>query len=79
MGKGQAYLVENGDSDQWRSVSIAELQQITGIDPFPGLAPSVKDDAMALPEPKLPGKRPKQTDKPGPVDTILDKLKQFMR
>ena len=29
-----AYLVENGDSDQWRNISIAELQQITGIDPF---------------------------------------------
>ena len=74
-----AYLVENGDSDQWRSVSIAELQQITGIDPFPGLAPSVKDHAMALPEPKLSGKRPKQTEKPWSADTVLDRLKQFMR
>ena len=74
-----AYLVENADGDQWRSVSIAELQQITGIDPFPGLAPSVKDHAMALPEPKLPGKRPKQTESPWSADTILDKLMQFMR
>src|SRR3954468_19418174 len=77
--KTAAYLVENGDGDQWRSVSIAELQQITGIDPFPGLASSIKDDAMALPEPKLPGKRPKPTGNPGSVDTILDRLKQFMR
>ena len=38
-----------------------------------------KDHAMALPEPKLPGKRPKPTGKPGSADTILDKLKQFMR
>jgi endonuclease G, mitochondrial len=74
-----AYLVENADGDQWRNVSIAELRQITGIDPFPGLAPSLKDHAMALPEPKLPGKRPKQTEKPGSADTILDRLKQFMR
>jgi endonuclease G len=74
-----AYLVENGDSDQWRNVSVAELQQITGIDPFPGLAPSVKDHAMALPDPKLPGRRPKQTESPWSVDTILDKLMQFMR
>jgi hypothetical protein len=71
--------VENGDGDQWRSVSISELQQITGIDPLPGLAPSVKDLAMALPEPKLPGKRQKQTEKPGSADTILDRLKQVMR
>src|SRR3954468_12984499 len=74
-----AYLVENGDGDQWRSVSIAELQQITGIDPFPELAPAVKDHAMELPEPKLPGRRPKPTEKPGSADTILDRLKQFMR
>jgi endonuclease G len=74
-----AYLVENGDGDQWRNVSISELRQITGIDPFPGLAPSVKDHAMALPEPKLSGKRPKQTESPWSADTILEKLKQFMR
>ncbi len=74
-----AYLVENGDGDQWRSVSISELQQITGIDPFPGLAPSVKDHAMELPEPKLPGRRPKQTESPWSMDTILDKLMRFMR
>src|SRR3954468_3928282 len=77
--KTAAYLVENADGDQWRNVSIAELQQITGIDPFPGLAPLVKDHAMALPEPKLLGKRPKQAEKPGSADTILDRLKQFMR
>jgi endonuclease G len=71
--------VENGDSDQWRSVSIAELQQITGIDPFPGLAPSVKDHGMALPEPRLPGKRRNQADWPWSADTILDKLMRFMR
>jgi len=74
-----ACLVENADGDQWRTVSIGELQQITGIDAFPALAPSVKDHAMALPEPKLSGKRPKQTEKPGTVDTILDRLMQFMR
>ena len=74
-----ACLVENADGDQWRTVSIGELQQITGIDAFPGLAPSVKDHAMALPEPKLSGKRPKQTESPWSADTILEKLKQFMR
>ena len=74
-----AYLVENADGDQWRTVSISELQQITGIDPFPGLAPSVKDHAMALPEPRLPGRRPKQTERPWSADTILEKLMQFMR
>ena len=74
-----AYFVANADGDRWRSVSISELQQITGIDPFPGLAPSVKEHAMALQYPKLPGRRPKQTEKPGTVDTILDRLMQFMR
>ena len=74
-----AYLVANADGDQWRNVSISELQQITGIDPFPGLAPSVKDHAMALPDPKLPGRRQKQTETPWSMDTILDKLMRFMR
>jgi endonuclease G len=74
-----AYLVENGDGNQWRSVSISELQQITGIDPFPGIAPSVKAYAMALPDPKLPSRRPEQTESPWSVDTILDKLMRFMR
>ena len=74
-----AYLVENADGDQWRNVSIAELQQITGIDPFPRLAPSVKDYAMGLPETKLPGKRQKQREWPWSADTILERLKRFMR
>src|SRR3954451_5618571 len=74
-----AYLAENADGDQWRNLSISELQQIIGIDPFPGLPSSVKDHAMDLPEPKLSGKRPEQTEKPGSADTILDRLKRFMR
>src|SRR4051812_5518947 len=74
-----AYLVENGDGDQWRSLSISELQQIIGIDPFPGLASSIKDHAMDLPEPKLSDKRQNQTESPWSADTILEKLKRFMR
>jgi hypothetical protein len=34
---------------------------------------------MALPEPKLLGKRQKQTEWPRSADTILEKLKRFMR
>jgi len=74
-----AYLVENADGDKWRNVSIAELQQSTGIDPFPALEPSVKAYAMTLPKPRLPGKRQKQTEWPWSADTILEKLKRFMR
>jgi endonuclease G len=74
-----AYLVENADGDQWRTVSIAELQQITGVNPFPGLAPSVKDHAMTLPDPKLPGRRRNQSEWPWGADTILERLKRFMR
>jgi endonuclease G len=74
-----AYVVENADGDQWRAVSISELQQITGIDPFLGLAPSVKNYAMTLPEPRLPGKRQKQTEWPWGTDTIVERLKRFMR
>src|SRR4051812_11382913 len=71
LNQAAAYLVENAAGDQWRSVSIVELQQITGIDPFPGLAPAAKDPAMALPDPRLSGKRPKQAESSWSVDTIL--------
>jgi endonuclease G len=74
-----AYLVENADGNQWRNVSVAELQQITGIDPFPGLASLIKNHAMTLPDPKLQGRRLKQTEWPWSADTILEKLKRFMR
>ena len=54
-----AYLTGNRDGDGYAVVSIAMLQRITGIDPFPGLSTDVKAQAIALPPPRPNGQRMK--------------------
>jgi endonuclease G len=46
-----AYLVPNAAGNQWEPVSIAQLQQLAGIDAFPTLPAAVKESAMPLPKP----------------------------
>ena len=43
-----AYLVENADGASWRQVGLVALAELTGIEPFPGLAAR----AMRLPGPR---------------------------
>jgi endonuclease G len=52
-----AYLVPNAKGDEWQAVSIARLQELTGIAMFPDLPASITDTAMSLPEPKARGRR----------------------
>ncbi|WP_347554259.1 DNA/RNA non-specific endonuclease [Robbsia sp. KACC 23696] len=58
-----AYLTANRDGDAYAVVSIAMLQRITGIDPFPGLSEDVKAQAISLQPPRPSGQRMKT----GPV------------
>ena len=51
-GEAGAYLVPNRDGADWRSVSLAELRGLSGLDVFPGLPESIKGRAMSLPEPR---------------------------
>lgn len=46
-----AYVVPNEEGQDWRAVSIAELERESGIDVFPALPPLVKETAMGLPDP----------------------------
>jgi endonuclease G len=46
-----AYLVRNEAGDAYETVSLAQLESLTGIDPFPTLSPEVKETAMPLPPP----------------------------
>jgi len=46
-----AYLVRNEAGDQYETVSLAQLKDLTGIDVFPALPPDVKAAAMPLPPP----------------------------
>jgi endonuclease G len=48
-----AYIVPNAAGDRWEAVSLAELARISGLDVFPALPASIKDNAMALPQPTL--------------------------
>ena len=57
-GQAAAYLAPNAaPSDQWQTVSIADLQTISGIDVFPGLPGAAKATAMELPQPAPRGGR----------------------
>jgi endonuclease G len=47
-----AYVTKNADGMGWQGISINELAQITGIDPFPALPAEIKVIAMPLPTPQ---------------------------
>ncbi len=49
---GAAYLTPNQAGNEYRVISLAELQQMSGIDPFPQLPEPVKRAAMSLPVPQ---------------------------
>ena len=50
--KAAAYLVENIPGRDYKVISIQELTQLAGLDPFPSASASVKQTAMALPVPE---------------------------
>ena len=45
------YLTNNAPGDDWRTISLSELREMTGLDVFPSLPQAVKDHAMPLPDP----------------------------
>ncbi len=50
-GESGAYLVANNDSKDYKTVSIAEITKIAGIDPFPSISATSKNKVMTLPKP----------------------------
>lgn len=53
-----AYLTTNQSGNDYKIISLAELQQLSGIDVFPHLPASVKQIPMSLPAPQL--RRPRR-------------------
>jgi endonuclease G len=49
LNAGAAYLTPNQEGDEYRIISLAELQQLSGIDPFPQLPPDIKQSILNLP------------------------------
>jgi endonuclease G, mitochondrial len=47
-----AYVTPNADGMDWQGISIDQLAQITGIDPFPAIPAEIKAVAMPLPTPQ---------------------------
>jgi endonuclease G len=47
-----AYVTPNTDGKDWQAISIDQLAQIAGIDPFPAVPAKVKAVAMRLPAPQ---------------------------
>src|SRR5690349_15419682 len=47
-----AYVTPNTDGMDWQAISIDQLAQVTGIDPFPALSADIKAVAMPLPTPQ---------------------------
>jgi endonuclease G, mitochondrial len=47
-----AYVVNNEAGMDWKTVSVAELRNVVGIDVFPALPAEVKERIMTLPRPK---------------------------
>lgn len=47
-----AYVTPNADGMDWQAISIDQLAQIIGIDPFPALPAEIKAVAMPLPTPQ---------------------------
>jgi endonuclease G len=50
-GFSSAYIVDNASGGDYKVISIAELEQLTGLKIFPKLSESAKQNAMKLPEP----------------------------
>ncbi|MDD2830217.1 MAG: DNA/RNA non-specific endonuclease [Sulfuricurvum sp.] len=50
--QGGAYLVSNAVSNDFEVVSIAEIEQMSGIKLFPKMSQSAKKSAMDLPDPQ---------------------------
>jgi len=69
--KAGAYVAPNAPGDAWKAVSIAALEQLTGIDVFPALPAEIKITAMALPNPDPPRRKPRaRRDERHPVEQI---------
>lgn len=51
-GEGGAYLVTNAPSSDYEVISIAELEQMSGLKLFPAMTPSARENAMDLPNPQ---------------------------
>ncbi|WP_395452891.1 DNA/RNA non-specific endonuclease [Azospirillum melinis] len=78
--RAAAYLAANQEDAGYQRVSIAELTQVAGMDPFPGLPAATKAAMLDLPQPKPRGNGKKAAQaEPIPEKGVLDYLRQLLR
>ena len=73
-----AYVVDNVDTDNFKVVSIEELERLSGIDFFPTMHPDVKKNPISLPAPNQKNGSygmPKEPTQP----SLNQTLKKFLR
>lgn len=58
------YLVQNTADAAWQVISLNQLRDITGVEPFPTLAEGVRERGMRLPEPSSPLPRGESASSP---------------
>lgn len=56
-GEGAAYLTGNVPGDDYRVISISELEKVSGIRHFPKMSDTAKQTPMGLPSPLIRGKK----------------------
>lgn len=52
LNRAGAYLADNAQTWEYKVVSVSEIERLTGIDFFPGMKSSIKDNPMILPAPE---------------------------
>ncbi len=69
-GFAGVYIVDNAEGNNYKVISISELEQLAGITLFPKLSKSSKDNAMKLPDPSGSHSNRAKKDIDAPIPTL---------
>lgn len=72
--KGAAYITDNASGDDYKVISIMELEQLSGIRFFPKMTPSEKQTVLDLPDPEVRYSRPHHAKSDLDIVYLLKKL-----
>lgn len=62
LGMGGVYLAENKATDEYKVISVADLEQLAGIDFLPAASPTSKTKVLNLPAPQISQKNKAKFD-----------------
>lgn len=73
-GQGAAYMVNNVPGNDYEVISIAQLEQMSGIRFFPQMRQSAKQTAMNLPDPEVKNNRAHNTISDKDIIRFIEKF-----